>query len=68
MGLDKKMATTSEGSSIPPPPSPTGKAGKRTTPVAAPEANIEVEEVPEEHIFTLMMMQTHPPSVFLKDR
>ena len=50
LGLDKKLATTAEGSPIPLPPFSKGKAGKRTTPVAAPEVNIEVEEVPEEQI------------------
>ena len=41
MGLDKKMATTAEGTPIIPPPFPKGKAGKRTAPVAAPEVNID---------------------------
>ena len=50
LGLDKKMATTAEGSPIPPPLFSKGKAGKRTTPVAASEANIKVEEVPKEQI------------------
>ena len=50
LGLDKKMATTAEGSPIPPPSFSKGKAGKRTTPVAAPEVNIEAKEVPKEQI------------------
>ena len=50
LGLDKKMATTTERSPIPPPLFSKGKAGKRTTPVAAPEVNIEAKEVPEEQI------------------
>ena len=44
------MATTAEGSPIPLPPFSKGKAGKRTAPFAAPEANIEAEEVSEEQI------------------
>ena len=50
LGLDKKMATTAEGSLITPSPFSKGKAGKRTAPVAAPEVNIEAEEVPKEQI------------------
>ena len=50
LGLDKKLATTAEGSPILPPPSSKGKVGKRTTPVAASEVNIEAEEVPKEQI------------------
>ena len=50
MGLDKKLAITAEGSPILPPRFSKGKAGKRTTPVAAPKVNIEVEEVPKEQI------------------
>ena len=48
--LDKKMATTARGSPIPPPPFSKGKARKRAATVAASEANMEVEEVPEEQI------------------
>ena len=48
LGLDKKMATTTRGSLIP--PFSKGKAGKRAATVAASEANMEVEEVPEEQI------------------
>ena len=44
------MATTAERFPIPPPPFSKSKVGKRTTPVAGPEASIEVEELPEEHI------------------
>ena len=39
LGLDKKMATTAGRSPIPPPHFSKGKAGKGTTPVAAPEVN-----------------------------
>ena len=49
LGLGEKMETTAEGSPIPPPHFSKGKAGKRTTPVAAPEVNIEAE-VPKEQI------------------
>ena len=44
------METTAEGSPILPPRFSKGKAGKRTTPVAAPKTNIEAEEVPKEQI------------------
>ena len=50
LGLEKKMATTAGRSPISFPHFSKGKAGKRTTLVAAPEANIEAEEVPEEQI------------------
>ena len=50
LGLDKKMATTAGRSPISPPHFSKGKAGKRNTPVAAPEVNIEAEEMPEEQI------------------
>ena len=48
LGLDKKMVAPAERPPIPPPIFIKGKA--ETPPVAAPEVNIDAEEVPEEQI------------------
>ena len=48
LGLDKKMAAPAERPLIPLPPFSKGKVG--IPPIAAPEVNLEAEEVPKEQI------------------